>query len=130
MKEIQIMKVIAVLVVLFLTVACKSTPDVVYGDVELEVQTKPLVRIYPKYPPHALDKNISGFVKAKFVIKADGSVGAINVTESVPAGVFDKMAIRALKKWKYVPAQINGKPVSSWGETQLDWNHPSLNSNN
>ena len=112
-------------VLLVLLVGCKSTPSVVYQEGEVTSPNAPIIRVLPKYPKSALDENISGYVKAKFVIQENGSVSDIVIIESVPESIFDAEAIRVLKKWKYKPALLNGKTVSSWAETQLDWNHPS-----
>ncbi|MEO2281561.1 M56 family metallopeptidase [Pseudoalteromonas pernae] len=63
----------------------------------------PIVRIEPKYPIEAAKQGISGSVVLRFQIANDGSVTDIAVVQSTPEAVFDKVAIEALKKWKYKP---------------------------
>jgi len=62
---------------------------------------KPVVRVEPKYPIKAAHENIEGAVVLKFDVTADGDVDNIHVMNGVPAYVFDRVAIDALKQWKY-----------------------------
>ncbi|PQJ55121.1 hypothetical protein BTO11_02495 [Psychrosphaera saromensis] len=77
------------------------------------------MRIEPRYPEGI--KGINGYVKAECTINESGKVDKITVLESVPKGVFDKEALRALKRWIYKPAELNGKAVKTKHEVQLDW---------
>lgn len=83
----------------------------------------PIVRIEPKYPPQAARDGINGWVKLRFSIMPDGSVDEIEVTEAQPKRVFDREAIRAIKRWKYSPKIENGVALKQTGITvQLDFN--------
>ena len=66
------------------------------------------------YPKEAKDKNIQGRVIIRFEIKADGSIGEIQVIKGVDP-MLDSEAIRVMKilpKWK--PGMQGGKPVNVW----------------
>jgi TonB family protein len=83
-----------------------------------EAVTKPIAvredmivkRVNPDYPPSAERKGIEGFVDMQFVASATGEVKDIIVTNAQPQGVFEGDAMRALKRWKFKPMQIDGAP--------------------
>lgn len=82
----------------------------------------PIVRIEPKYPMSAQRNGTEGWVKLSFTINELGEVENVQVLESKPKRVFDKAARRALKRWKYKPKIVDGKPVKQEGQTvQLDF---------
>ncbi len=83
----------------------------------------PIVRIEPKYPVQAARDGINGYVVMRFSIMEDGSVDEVEVIEAEPKRVFDKEAIRALKRWKYSPKIENGKALKQQGQkVRLDFN--------
>jgi len=63
-------------------------------------------RVEPKYPLKAVEENIEGSVVLKFDINSNGDVQDVEVMNGIPAYVFDRVAITALKQWKY---DANGK---------------------
>ena len=71
----------------------------------------PLVRIPPRYPRSAARRNIEGVVRVAFTITKDGRVFNPKVLSASPQGVFEKAAIKAVKKWKFNPKIINGQAV-------------------
>jgi protein TonB len=82
----------------------------------------PIVRIEPKYPVQAARDGLQGWVKMRFTILEDGSVGDVTVVDAEPKRVFDREAIRALKRWKYSPKVVDGKAVQQPGiMVQLDF---------
>jgi protein TonB len=82
----------------------------------------PIVRIEPKYPIQAARDGKEGYVILSFSINKIGGVEDVNVIEAKPKRVFDKEAKRALRKWKYKPKVVEGKPLVQTGLTvQLDF---------
>ena len=67
----------------------------------------------------ARSESVSGRIIMRCVFASDGSVKYILVTESLPFGLTEA-AIAAAKRIKFVPAAINGKPVSTY--MQLEYN--------
>ncbi len=61
----------------------------------------PTYRIEPKYPLEAAKNGTEGSVVLKFDVEADGSVSHVEAINGKPAYVFDKVAITALKQWRY-----------------------------
>ncbi len=76
----------------------------------------PLFRQEPRYPNRALRLGKQGYVVLAFSINESGRVSDIEVLEANPRRLFEKEAIRALKKWKYKPMVVNGKPQVQPGQ--------------
>ena len=84
---------------------------------------QPIVRIEPKYPLKAQRDGITGYVVMSFTIVEDGSTADVKVIEAEPKRVFNREAVRALKKWKYKPRVEEGKAMKQFGLTvRLDFN--------
>ena len=75
----------------------------------------PVVRVKPQYPIRAEERGIEGWVELEFTISAAGTVKEAKVIGAKPKGVFDRAALRAIKKWKYNPTVEDGKPVDTPG---------------
>lgn len=85
-------------------------------------EATPLVRITPKYPITAARDGKEGWVQLGFTISEIGTVISPYIINSEPKRVFDKEAIRALRKWKYKPKMVEGKAVAQTGQSiQLDF---------
>lgn len=82
----------------------------------------PIVRVEPRFPVEAMRQGLSGWVKLAFNINESGSVTDIRVIEAEPRNVFDREAIRALRRWKYQPQFVEGQPVKQMDlQVQLDF---------
>ncbi len=75
----------------------------------------PLVRVDPEYPPRARQKGIEGWVEMEFTISPVGTVQDVVVIGSQPNFVFDRAALRAVRKWRYNPKMENGVAVARKG---------------
>ena len=85
-------------------------------------EATPIVRIEPKYPIQAARDGKEGWVRLSFTINEIGGVEDVEVIEAEPKRIFDKEAKRALRKWKYKPKVVDGKPERQPGLTvQLDF---------
>jgi protein TonB len=76
----------------------------------------PLVQVMPDYPPRAQQQRIEGWVDIEFTISPVGTVQDARVIGSQPPIVFDRAALRAIRKWRYSPKIENGAPVSRRGQ--------------
>lgn len=54
--------------------------------------------IRPSYPTYALDNCIEGFVVFQFEVSENGRAKNTTITESHPAGIFDKAALNNLSR--------------------------------
>ncbi len=75
----------------------------------------PIVKIQPIYPSRARMEGIEGYVKIELEVNKTGTVTKITIIKSVPKGVFNEAVINAVKRWKFKPKTINGKPVKQVG---------------
>jgi len=75
----------------------------------------PLVRVDPEYPPRAKQQGIEGWVDIEFTISPVGTVQDPVVIGSNPSYVFDRAALRAVRKWRYNPKTENGVAVARSG---------------
>ncbi|BDM65010.1 protein TonB [Shewanella sp. NFH-SH190041] len=82
----------------------------------------PIVRIEPQWPISALRDGKEGWVQLSFTINEIGGVEDVKVIKAEPRRLFDREAIRALRKWKYKPKIVDGKAMKQTGQTvQLDF---------
>ena len=79
--------------------------------VDPDEQRQKLVRsVQPVYPDVAKRAGIEGRVLLKVVIAQDGIVKAVKVVSGEP--VLANAAADAVKKWRYQPTVLDGKPVN------------------
>ncbi|MDI1251774.1 TonB family protein [Thermomonas sp.] len=92
------------------------TPEISDGLVSFLKQAEPVRGVslpVPTYPKEALDRSQGGKVILLVDVAADGSVSNAVVDHSEPAGAFDAVALKAVKKWKFTPAMKDGKAIAS-----------------
>ena len=75
----------------------------------------PISKVVPRYPQRALNRGVTGYVLLEFIVTKIGTVENVVVIASKPTGVFDKSAIAAATKFRYIPRYVDGKPVSVAG---------------
>lgn len=80
-----------------------------------------LVRqVSPKYPDLAKSAKLSGDVELELTVSERGDVSAVWIVRG-PA-VFASSAMEAVKQWRYVPAQLEGKNVESKLRLKIHFN--------
>jgi TonB family protein len=67
-------------------------------------------KVVPEYPAAAKAAHISGTVVLQAQIEADGRVSYLQVISGPP--VLHKAALDAVKKWRYRPYLMGGKPIA------------------
>ncbi|MDJ0849257.1 MAG: energy transducer TonB [Myxococcota bacterium] len=75
----------------------------------------PLVRVDPEYPPRARQQGLEGWVDLEFTISPVGTVQDARVIRSQPTFVFDRAALKAVRRWRYNPKVENGVAVARAG---------------
>jgi len=79
-------------------------------------------RVEPAYPAVAQQQRIEGAVKIHQVIGADGSVQSIKLLTGPPLLV--PAAMEAAKYWRYLPALLNGQPVETEQDIEINFRLP------
>jgi TonB family protein len=76
----------------------------------------------PEYPAQARRVRAQGRVILYAVAHKDGSVGDIRVARTPMEGVgFEEAALKAVKKWRYEPGLLDGKPVDVYFTIVIDF---------
>lgn len=92
-----------------------SAPN--FSDFTGNQQAMPLYRVEPRYPAKAMKRGAEGYVVMSFTIDEQGRPTNVKVTEAKPRRMFEREAVKALKKWKYQPKVIDGKAIEQVGQT-------------
>lgn len=90
------------------------TPPII-PKVSQVAQGTPIYKVNPQYPPAARNVHVQGAVVLRAMIATDGSVRRVQVVNGSPLLV--NAAVEAVKKWRYQPFLLDGKPVE--GETTI-----------
>jgi len=93
--------------------AVGNTEEKIFKVSEVTQKARILENPLPAYTEEAYKNQIKGVVRISVVLRAEGTVTNIKVIEGLPYGLNEK-AIAAAKQIKFVPAQIDGKPVSQY----------------
>lgn len=105
-----------------LTIA--SAVDLTYYSArEIDVMPRALREIVPDYPEDADRQQLSGTVRLRLKLEADGRVSDIEVVNADPPGVFEDSAVKAFRDARFAPALKNGRPVRVWVmvPVEYDW---------
>ncbi len=82
----------------------------------------PMVRVEPRYPVEAARQGISGWVQLRFSVDESGQVQDVEVIAAEPATIFNREAMRALRRWRYQPKLVDGRAVRQTNlQVQLDF---------
>ena len=73
----------------------------------------PLLMITPPYPETLRLKGIEGTVWMKLLVTPQGAVSQARIFRSTHDG-FNRTALRAAIRWKYVPDHVGDSAISSW----------------
>jgi protein TonB len=63
----------------------------------------------------ASERGIEGWVEVEFTISKTGTVKNPVVMNSHPSSIFDRSALKAIRKWKYNPKIEDGEAVERSG---------------
>jgi protein TonB len=72
----------------------------------------------PPYPAMARRMGEEGEVRLDVQVGADGQVLEVRLKKSSGSRLLDQTAIETVKKWRFSPATIDGRPVAEW---YRDW---------
>jgi len=81
-----------------------------------------MYRVEPTYPPEAQQQRIEGTVKIHVSIGTDGIVLSTKLLSG--SSLLAPAAMDAAKYWRYIPALLNGQPVETEQDIQIDFQLP------
>lgn len=90
-----------------------------YSSRDVETKARIISRPQPAYTDEALSNQVTGTVVLRAIFAFDGKVRAIRIVKGLPDGL-SQAAMRAARRIKFVPATIQGKPVSQY--IQIEYN--------
>lgn len=79
-------------------------------------------RVEPEYPLELQQQRIEGAVKIHLVIGPDGRVRSTKLLSGSP--LLAPAAMEAAKYWQYLPALLNGQPVESEQDIEIEFRLP------
>ena len=75
----------------------------------------------PPYPAVAIRRGYEGSVLLNVHVLPNGKPEEVTIFRSSGHKVLDNAALKAVKKWKFVPAQRGFKAVSSWVKVPIEF---------
>jgi TonB family protein len=82
---------------------------------------EPIKRVPPKYPVSEARAGKEGWVRVDFVVDQKGKVTDAVVLDSSGVKGFEREALRAVRRWQYEPALVEGEAVQQCYKVQLDF---------
>jgi len=95
--------------------ALYAMPAAVWAD----APAKLVEQTAPEYPDRAYDRKLEGWVELEFLVDSSGAVKNISIIQSEPERIFDSAAVKAVRQWKFEPAERAGAPVESQERRRL-----------
>jgi protein TonB len=102
-----------------LTVGALDLGGLVFDGVDLDQPPRAVVRTEPPYPYRARRRNVNGTVTVKLLVRADGSVGEVEILAASPPGYFEDAVRQAVPRWRFEPGRLAGEAVPSWAVTTI-----------
>ena len=96
-----------------------ALPSILFADTgyitvdgeTIEIEVSRSYQTPATYPRKALRLEREGYVIIEFDVDQDGSVIDPYVVESEPAGLFERAAMKSIRKWLYEPPVYEGVSV-------------------
>ena len=93
----------------------------VFEATDVDQPAQPIARPKPMYPERARRLGIEGVVTIRFLVVGDGTVQQVEILSAKPSGVFEETVLKTVPSWRFRPGSIDGKPVSSWWSTDIEF---------
>lgn len=97
-----------------------GTKDVFSGK-DVTTKARVLVKPEPAYTERARQALVTGTVVLRAIFASDGTVKYFLIVKGLPYGLTEA-AIRAARKIKFLPATIDGRPVSMFIQLEYNFN--------
>lgn len=91
----------------------ETTKDMVMTADTVDSQPERIDGPNPSPPNRAIRQGITGYVRVRAQVTADGRLTGVTVVEAEPEGVFEEAVESALAQWRMKPATYGGNPVAT-----------------
>lgn len=75
----------------------------------------------PEYPAAARRMQLEGTVLVRVLVGVDGDPRELSVARTSGASVLDEAALRAIRRWRFVPARRGDTPIAHWAEVPVQF---------
>jgi protein TonB len=73
----------------------------------------------PDYPPPAIELGLTGTVLVRALVSPEGDTREARVWRSSGHALLDAAALRAVRRWEFEPASVQGRRVAAWVEVPV-----------
>ena len=84
-------------------------------------EAKLIRRVNPDYPSAARKDGTAGAVDLEVTVSPQGVVENVTVLQATPQDVFNKVAVAAVRKWRYDPRFVDGLPSQAHLKVHLEF---------
>lgn len=84
----------------------------------------PVKMVEPTYPRDALIYCRRGWVFLEFMVTPEGKVDDVEIFAQDSSKLFGQAALRAIKRWQFEPAMLNGRPVARGATLPIEFSRP------
>lgn len=81
----------------------------------------PMVKVQAQCPLQAIQGGINGTIQIYLVVNPNGKVSNARVVRDTNNKIFNKQALKAIRRWQFKPKIINGIPVEQAGEIEMEF---------
>ncbi len=67
--------------------------------------------VAPSYPQRALEQRVAGQVTVQYTVGRSGRTRDVRVISATPPRVFNRAVLEAIRRWRYAPPMLHGKPI-------------------
>lgn len=92
-----------------------------YTGKEVTTKARVLSKPEPAYTERARSQGVTGTVVLRCIFGGDGAVKHFVIIRALPHGLTEA-SIRAAKKIRFIPATLNGNPVSMFIQLEYNFN--------
>lgn len=75
----------------------------------------------PQYPLIAKRRGYQGEVRLNVLVDWQGIVSEVRIKTTSGHSSLDKAALAAVRRWRFIPATIDGNPVDMWVDVPIDF---------
>jgi periplasmic protein TonB len=95
------------------------------SNANLQSRLKRTRYVAPEFPERALTQKVSGVVVVEFVVDVNGEPRDVRVVSAEPAGLFDRAAIAAVRRWRYETVMVDNVPTEVPARTSIRFALPN-----